>query len=58
MFVAEEELSGLIDTVQYISDDRLEEMQRNGQHLYQNYFSNVKAITNTALDVLNQRVFP
>lgn len=47
-----------MDTLRYISEDRLVEMQRNGQYLYQNYFSSVKAITNTALDILNQRVFP
>lgn len=58
VFVAEEELSGLLDTIRRISDDRLLEMQKNGQYLYRSYFSNIKTITNTALDILNQRVFP
>ncbi|KAJ1532048.1 hypothetical protein ONE63_000679 [Megalurothrips usitatus] len=58
VFIAEEELSGLLDTLRYISDDRLLEMQQNGQYIYQNYFSSMKTITNTALDILNQRVFP
>lgn len=58
VFIAEEELSGLLETLRYISDDRLLEMQQNGQYLYHNYFSSMKAITTTALDVINQRVFP
>lgn len=58
VFVAEEELSGLLDTIRRISDDHLFEMQKNGQHLYQSYFSSIKTITNTALDILNERVFP
>lgn len=58
VFVAEEELSGLLDTIRRISDDHLLEMQKNGQYLYQSYFSSIKTITNTALDILNQRVFP
>lgn len=58
VFIAEEEFGGLLDTLRFISDDRLIEMQKNGRYLYENYFSGMEVITNTALDILNQRVFP
>ncbi|KAK3925740.1 Exostosin-2 [Frankliniella fusca] len=58
VFISEVELSDLLDTLRSISDERVREMQKNGIFLYRNYFSSIKKITNTALDILNQRVFP
>lgn len=58
IFIAEEELGSLMEVLIGISDDRIEELQIQGRWLYEKYFSSLKSITLTTLEILNDRVFP
>ena len=41
-----------------VSEERIVELQRQGSWLYQKYFTSLKEITLTTLDIINDRVFP
>ncbi|XP_063236290.1 exostosin-2 isoform X2 [Bacillus rossius redtenbacheri] len=58
LFVLEENLGALLDVVRGVSEERLGEMQAQVRWLYSRYFSSVKAVTLTALEILADRVFP
>ncbi|ELU10993.1 hypothetical protein CAPTEDRAFT_157657 [Capitella teleta] len=56
--VAEDNLSTVNEVVRAISRDSLLQMRRQVRHLYASYFSSIRAITLTALQIINDRVFP
>jgi glucuronyl/N-acetylglucosaminyl transferase EXT2 len=58
VFVSEDDLGSLMEILTIVSDDRIAELQRQGSWLYEQYFSSIKTITLTTLDILNDRVFP
>ncbi|PSN40914.1 Exostosin-2 [Blattella germanica] len=58
VFISEDDLGSLMEILTSVSDDRIVELQRQGQWLYEQYLSSLKAITLTTLDILNDRVFP
>jgi len=58
LFVGEADLNTVVDLAAGVSDRHREEMSEQGLWLYQRYFSSVEALTTTALDILNDRVFP
>ncbi|XP_065224418.1 exostosin-2 [Planococcus citri] len=58
LFILEDDLNSVIDLTKSISQNRIEEMSAQCVWLYSKYFSSMEAITNTTLDILNQRVFP
>lgn len=48
----------MISLAKSVSSSRVREMSTQCLWLYEKYFSSVEAITNTTLDILNQRIFP
>ncbi len=54
----EENLGQVMSLVNQISDERIFSMRRQVMFLYEMYFSSIRAITLTTLQVLNDRVFP
>lgn len=56
--IHEDDLGDLVEKLKEMSDEFILEMQEQIQWLYQKYFSSLKAITRTTLDILNDRVFP
>lgn len=58
LFVLEENVHSVIDISKSVSESRVREMSSQTLWLYSKYFSSIEAITNTTLDILNQRVFP
>lgn len=58
LFVLEDDLTAVIDIAKSVSSSRIREMSEQCVWLYNKYFSSMEAITNTTLDILNQRVFP
>lgn len=57
-FVLEHNLSEIIRLAKSVSVTRIYEMSAQCSWLYLKYFSSIEVITNTTLDILNQRVFP
>ena len=58
LFVPEEDFHSVVEISKSVSKSRAREMSKQALWLYARYFSSVEAITNTTLDILNQRVFP
>ncbi|KAG8269752.1 Exostosin-2 [Homalodisca vitripennis] len=58
LFVGEADLNTVIDVAASVSEKRRDEMREQGLWLYQRYFSTMEAVTLTALDIINDRVFP
>ncbi|KAK7870147.1 hypothetical protein R5R35_012711 [Gryllus longicercus] len=58
VFVAEDDLGGVIDVLTSLSDDHILELQVQVEWFYKQYFSSIKTITMTTLEILNGRVFP
>ncbi|XP_046360738.2 exostosin-2-like isoform X2 [Haliotis rufescens] len=56
--VREDDISGLLNIVKAYSDDRVYEMRRQVKFVWDNYFSSMKAITMTTLEIINDRIFP
>lgn len=54
----EENLSDLIHVLKSISDEQIAEMQRQVCFLWDTYFSSMKQITLTVLQIINDRMFP
>lgn len=58
IFVPEDDLGSVVDILNSLSDDYVGELQAQVEWFYQQYFSSLKTITLTTLDILNGRVFP
>lgn len=58
VFVMEDYLNTVMDVLKKISEDRLKDMQKQVYFLYQQYFSNMRSIVETTLDVMQSRVYP
>uniref|UniRef100_A0A8D8PUC0 Exostosin-2 n=1 Tax=Cacopsylla melanoneura TaxID=428564 RepID=A0A8D8PUC0_9HEMI len=56
--IPEAEISSLVEVVKDLSEKHVTELRAQVNYLYWRYFSSVSAMTNTVLDILNQRVFP
>ena len=52
------DLAKVMDIVMDVSEVRLQELQRQIHFVYQRYFANWKAIVQTTLDILNDRIVP
>ena len=52
------DLSTIHDTLSKISPQRIEEMQRQTTFIYETYFSSWRAIVDTTLSILNDRIVP
>nr|CAD7570759.1 unnamed protein product [Timema californicum] len=57
IFILEENLNSLMEVLSSVSDEHVSEMQVQGSWLYQSYFSSINAVTQTTLEILNDRVF-
>ncbi|XP_057321592.1 exostosin-2 [Microplitis mediator] len=58
VFIREVDILSLISTLKNISATRIEELRDHGQWLWSRYFKSVDLIVNTALEVMNDRIFP
>lgn len=56
--IREADLHSIASVLKAISPTRIEEMQRQGRHLYEKYFKDIETIVETMLEELNDRVFP
>ncbi len=54
----EHDVSRVLDHLSGISDAKVAEMQEQVLRVYNSYFKDLKTITKTSLDILNDRVFP
>ncbi|KAL0275447.1 UNVERIFIED_CONTAM: hypothetical protein PYX00_003286 [Menopon gallinae] len=58
IILLESDLSGIIEKLSSISDERKVELQQQGTWLFKKYFESIEKITLTALDIINYRVYP
>ncbi|KAF5277438.1 hypothetical protein FQA39_LY06251 [Lamprigera yunnana] len=58
VFIMEDYLNLLFEVLKKISKDRIKEMQKQVRFLYNKYFSSMKAIVETTLDIFQDRVYP
>ena len=58
LILREESLGQVMHIVSQISQERIYTMRRQVMHIYEQYFSSVRAITLTTLQIINDRVFP
>ncbi|XP_059618949.1 exostosin-2 [Phlebotomus argentipes] len=56
--VREIDLHSIYSVLKSVSADKVAELQRQGYWLYRKYFSSIRKIVHTSLDILNDRVFP
>lgn len=54
----EENLSDLIHILKSVSDEKISEMRQQVCFLWEKYFSSMKQVTKTVLEILNERIFP
>lgn len=58
VLVKEKHLKTVFEVVSNISDKKIKQMQVSLLHVYKSYFSSMEKITLTALDILQERVYP
>ncbi|XP_018334859.1 exostosin-2, partial [Agrilus planipennis] len=58
IFIMEDYLHTLMDVVKQISQDRIQEMQKQVKFLYDSYFSSINSIVTVTLDIIQDRVYP
>lgn len=56
--IRESDLHLVIERLKQVSQDKIEEMRRQGRMLYDNYFNSISTITMTTLEYLQSRIFP
>ncbi|KFM64862.1 Exostosin-2, partial [Stegodyphus mimosarum] len=56
--IFEENLSDLIHILKSVSDEKISEMRQQVCFLWEQYFSSMKNIVSTVLEILNGRIFP
>lgn len=58
IFVMEDYLNTVMNIIKQISEEKITEMQKQVKFLYDKYFCTLKAITETTLDIIQDRVYP
>lgn len=58
IFVQEGNLNSVYDVMQKVSEERRVEMSQQVRWLYKRYFVSIEVMALTALDIINERVFP
>ena len=58
VLVEEDSLASVMTVLSHISPEQAVEMHRQVTFLWRNYFSSIRAITLTTLQIINDRVFP
>lgn len=58
VFIMEEYLHTLMSVLKDISEQKIAEMRKQVRFLYSKYFSSLKKITETTLDIIQDRVYP
>lgn len=58
LFIMEDNLPELMEVLKSVSDEHVVEMQNQVKWLYDRYFSSMEKITLTALDIIQDRVYP
>ena len=58
VLVEEDSLASVMTVLSHISPEQAVEMRRQVTFLWRNYFSSMRAITLTTLQIINDRVFP
>ncbi|KAF5286151.1 hypothetical protein FQR65_LT12909 [Abscondita terminalis] len=58
VFIMEDYLNTLFDILKKISRERIEDMRKQVRFLYNRYFSSMKSIVETTLDIVQDRVYP
>lgn len=58
IFVMEDYVNTVMDVLNEVSDERINEMRKQVKFLYQRYFSSLKAVVETTLDIIQDRVYP
>ncbi|GAB0095884.1 Exostosin-2 [Sergentomyia squamirostris] len=56
--IRENELHSIYSVLKGVSEDKIRELQKQGYWLYRKYFSSIRKLVHTTLDLLNDRVFP
>lgn len=56
--IYEDDLAHIMDIVRNVSEERILDMRRSGQFIYEKYFSSMGKIALTALSIINERIFP
>lgn len=58
IFIREVDILFTVNHLKKYSNQRIKELRNHGTWLYKKYFKSIKSITETALDILADRVFP
>ena len=58
MLVEEDSLASVMTVLSHISPEQAADMRHQVTFLWRNYFSSMRAITLTTLQIINDRVFP
>lgn len=56
--IREEKLKDVVEVLKSYSMERIYQMRRQARFFWENYFHSIKAITETTLQIINDRVFP
>lgn len=56
--IYEDDLARVMDIVNNVSEERVVDMRRSVQFIYEKYFSSMEKITITTLSIINERIFP
>lgn len=56
--IREENLKDVVEVLKSYSMERIYQMRRQARFFWENYFHSIKAITETTLQIINDRVFP
>ncbi|XP_055684068.1 exostosin-2 [Lutzomyia longipalpis] len=56
--IRETDFHSIYTVLQAVSADKVAELQKQGYWLYRKYFSSIRKIVHTSLDILNDRIFP
>lgn len=58
VLIMEKNLKTVVDVITAMSDKRIKQMQASLLHVYHSYFSSIDKIAMTALDIVQDRVYP
>ena len=56
--IYEDDLPQLMEVIRDVSEERVADMRRNGQFIYDKYFASMERIAMTTLSIINERIFP
>lgn len=58
IFVMEDYVNTIMDVLNEVSEEKINEMRKQVKFLYGQYFSSLKVIVETTLDIIQDRVYP